>query len=142
MSCKLGNHIGTLKLRKKMGGVFCQLQCSACFRGVGKRIRLAMLADDGRSLGRWLTAVPGEGRGNSRTRKKQDFYRSKEWHAQRDRVLDRDDHTCRNCGDYANSVHHIRYAPILAETPDEDLVASCVPCNTGEAELRRGGMLR
>jgi len=135
-------HKGPIEQRLKPDGRSVQQQCLACCRGVGRRMHRGLIDNDGAGLRRWKVKRLGEGQGNSRRREYEAFLRSPEWRAQRQRVLDRDNHTCRNCGDPATQVHHTRYAKDLRDTPDEDLIAACGFCNEAEAELRRGGLLR
>ena len=143
--CPAGNHAGPIELRRKMDGVHAQQQCTACRAGVGKRIRIAMLADDGRSIGRWLTAVPGEGRHNSRRRNYEAFLRSPKWKQIRAEVLE--DLRRRqggpvpicegeDCVETAVSVHHEAYLPILADTPRSKLRGACMRCQLQERQER------
>lgn len=76
------------------------------------------------------------GRGNSRRRKLDAFYRSSAWRKQRERVLARDRYRCVDCGAPATCAAHRRYANPIESTPDRDVVASCDACNQAEREQR------
>jgi hypothetical protein len=144
--CPARAHAGPLELRRTADGRRVQQQCDACGRGVGPRIDLAMVEPESvRSIPRWRSAGHrlGEGRGNSKRRAYKRFLDSAAWRETRARILKRDNYRCRGlgCGEPATTVHHIRYAEILEETPDGDLCAACMRCNLQEAEFRHGGGL-
>ena len=60
-----------------------------------------------------------------------DYLETQEWKQQRNRVLNRDNHTCQICGksDGAMNVHHICYIHPLSEMNDRDLVTLCHDCH-------------
>lgn len=144
--CPARQHVGPLELRRMPDGKRAQQQCEACGRGVGPRIDLSTVEPDAaRSLARWRVPRLGSGGGNSKRREYKRFLDSAQWRETRARVLERDGYRCRglDCGAPATTVHHIRYAPILEQTPDSDLCAACISCNLREAEFRRsGGLVR
>lgn len=45
------------------------------------------------------------------------------------RIMSRDGWTCQYCGDHATEVDHIRPVAADGKDDDENLVASCTPCN-------------
>lgn len=60
----------------------------------------------------------------------QKYCASDEWKVIRDRVLERDSHTCQDCGKRAITVHHLSYRPeVMAGEDDSQLVSLCVPCH-------------
>lgn len=79
--------------------------------------------------------------GTARRRAYKAFLKSPEWRATRLRILERDGHRCQGegCGEPATTVNHKSYRPILAETPDSELEASCTRCNLAERERRIAG---
>ncbi len=58
------------------------------------------------------------------------YLASELWNTIRTRVLERDSHTCRDCGGHANTVHHESYAPEVMDGKDDSkLVSLCWPCH-------------
>lgn len=89
------------------------------------------------------------GRGNSKRRTLEAFYRSAAWRnpksGQRARVMARDGWLCQDCAARgirtpATDAAHIRYADPVERTPDSDVKASCSDCNQRERtdRIRRG----
>lgn len=60
-----------------------------------------------------------------------DYLKTKEWEKQRQRVLDRDKHTCQICGrkNGAMNVHHIFYQHPLECMDDRWLATLCPSCH-------------
>jgi len=56
------------------------------------------------------------------------YYSSPEWERTRQRIFERDSHTCQRCGSYAECVHHFLYERLGNEN-DLDLVSLCNPCH-------------
>ena len=103
------------------------------------------MSDDGMSLPNWLTARPGDGRGNSRKLSYKAFLKSPEWRKVRADVLA--DLARRQgvkvpicegegCEEQATTVHHEEYEKILANTPRKKLRGACVGCQLREREGR------
>ena len=85
------------------------------------------------------------GDGNSKRRKRDDFYGSKAWKSQSERVLRRDGRFCQYglapCVGKATVAHHEKYHPDgIENTPDEDIVALCKPCHDYHHERLRAGI--
>lgn len=129
-------HMGHLPVVRR-DGQRAQRQCTLCLRGVGRVVKREEF-----DPAAW-NALPGWERRkqpsqNSRARRYRDFLRSKEWREMRAMVLERAGGRCEgeNCGAPAETVHHVRYAKVLEETPMSDLRASCVRCNVNERQQR------
>ena len=57
------------------------------------------------------------------------------WAEIRTRVLERDKHTCQDCGGPANQVHHLSYSDaVMAGKDDSQLVSLCGDCH----QIRHG----
>lgn len=64
------------------------------------------------------------------------------WRQLRKRVLERDDHACRSCGDRATQVHHVSYArDVILGKNIEPLVSICRACHEA-VEFDRHGKKR
>jgi hypothetical protein len=139
--CTARNHRAELRRRDTRRA---QRQCRDCLRPVGKPIALEQLEPAARARLPLWQRRRGAKRGTRRARRYRAFLSSAAWRRQRLRVLERDGYRCRGlgCGQPATSVHHLRYAPVLAETPDADLAASCARCNETERERRVGSVRR
>jgi hypothetical protein len=144
--CPPRAHAGPLRMRRRDART-ARLQCDHCLGAVGRSIALAELPNGGeRHMERWRARLPlRPARGNSRRRAYRAFLLSAEWKRQRLRVLERDGWKCQghNCGADLRpparaTVHHRRYADVLANTPDSDLAASCNRCNLHERQARIG----
>lgn len=60
----------------------------------------------------------------------QKYLQSPIWKEIRARVLERDNHTCKDCGGPANQVHHESYAiEVKSGHDDSKLVSLCRPCH-------------
>lgn len=68
-------------------------------------------------------------------------YNSKQYKANRLRVLHRDDHTCYYCGNTANTADHIVPISKGGTHEEHNLVAACHACNSGKKD-RVGTFLR
>lgn len=67
--------------------------------------------------------------GNPDYKKKYNEYiNSGSWREKRDKIMLRDNYTCKECGGEANEVHHLTYDRLCNEL-DEDLVALCRACH-------------
>lgn len=68
----------------------------------------------------WNKAHPGARR----------VYQTLAWQRVRKVVLERDDHTCRRCGNPGNVVHHLKPARVSAEPYNPDLLVTvCRACS-------------
>lgn len=137
--CTLKQHVGPIVLRRR-DARRAQQQCDRCLRPVGLTIPLAEFTyAESTSLPFWQVD-PKKSR-NSKAVRYQRFLRSPEWAQLRAIVLERCRGICEgeNCGQPATTVHHKRYAKVLAETPLADLAGSCVRCNVNEREQRHAG---
>lgn len=58
------------------------------------------------------------------------------------RVLDRDKRTCAYCGEYANTIDHIKPKKLGGQNEWLNTVAACLPCNSkkGHKTLAESGM--
>lgn len=126
------------------GGSYFALQCPDCRQRVGPKIPADELGVHPKEVP-WAQRTPKKrgrtglgGNGNSKRRDFEARFRHASWRGLRDRVLDRDDHTCQSCGEAATEVHHVTYERFWYERL-EDLVASCRNCNLAEREQRIGG---
>jgi 5-methylcytosine-specific restriction endonuclease McrA len=68
------------------------------------------------------------------TQRQRKRLRDKEWEAKREEILERDNFECVNCGEYAETVHHIlgRKDPRLF-FDERFLCAVCGACHSDEA---------
>ena len=128
-------------------GVRFRQQCLDCLAGIGPKDTRPLDLPDEVDPGALLMAKVDHrkkgrtglgGRGNSRSRELQRFYRSPQWRGRggiRDRVLERDHNRCK-CGARAREVAHLFYRESVWDTRAEDCVASCGACNLEEKSLR------
>jgi 5-methylcytosine-specific restriction endonuclease McrA len=59
-----------------------------------------------------------------------EYLKSPLWKTIRKRILDRDLHLCRDCGEKAQHVHHLSYAAqVMSGEDDSKLISLCVPCH-------------
>ncbi len=119
----------------------CQLQCTSCLRGSGRRLHVQTLDSATREhLKLWA-----QKRGTARGRRYDAYLDSPEWRARRKKLFDERGKVCQNCGatefEEVMTLHHVLYEEILDETKDEDLRVWCLPCNVGEREARHAGFL-
>ena len=68
-------------------------------------------------------------------------YNSKQYKANRLRVLKRDDYTCYYCGNTANTADHIVPVSKGGTHEESNLIAACTRCNSGKKD-RVGVFLR
>lgn len=64
----------------------------------------------------------------------------RDWHIVRARILDRDQHTCQQCGDRADQVDHLD-DDTTGSVPDERLQSLCRPCHLRRT-AQQGGRAR
>lgn len=132
---------GEVRRFRYANGSYFALQCPDCLRAVGRKLEPDALGIHPREVKR---AEPKRGRtglggsGNSKRRNFEARFRQADWKRLRARVLDRDDFTCRSCGEAATEVHHRTYERFGNERL-EDLVASCAECNQAERQQRIAG---
>ncbi|MCR9093437.1 MAG: hypothetical protein NXI30_04415 [bacterium] len=123
------------------GGSYFALQCPDCLRRVGRKLEASELDVHPREI-RWAEKKRGKtglgGNGNSKRLNYEARFRQSDWKRLRARVLDRDDFTCRNCGEAADQVHHLTYERFWKERLS-DLAASCAECNQAERQQRIAG---
>ena len=129
-----------VELRKKPGvsGPVYVHQCQDCGKKVGPSIKPEKLSDP-RSVPFWNARLAKRPQPNSGTRELQRFYQSPEWRRLSRRVLERDNWTCRTCGEVANQAGHLHYDHPLGEERMEDLIAQCGECNQAEKQQRITG---
>lgn len=101
-------------------------QCVVCREAVGPALRGARL-DPSFSPRPWLRPFRSS-RGNSKKRKYKTYIRSSAWKTRRSATFCRDNWTCRLCGEPATEVHHLTYARLGRERP-EDLISVCEDCH-------------
>lgn len=126
---------------KLIGHSHFGVQCSDCLRRVGRKLEPDELGMHPKDVKRAEIKRGRTGLGGNGNSKRQDFekrFKDKSWRPLRARVLDRDDYTCRNCGEAATQAHHLTYERFWHERLD-DLAASCGPCNLAEREQRISG---
>ena len=56
------------------------------------------------------------------------YLNSEHWKVLRQKVLNRDDETCQDCGEYATDIHHLTYENVGNEAL-ADLVSLCRKCH-------------
>lgn len=67
-----------------------------------------------------------------------EYLNSSLWKTIRERVMDRDDWKCCDCGAKAQQVHHMSYAPdVMAGEDDSKLVSLCEPCHKARHPEKR-----
>lgn len=117
-------------------------QCQNCFKRVGRFLDSKRLADEGVDPAgvAWKKVKPSfRGPGNSKRRNYSAYIRSSAFRKLRERVLQRDNWTCRNCGEPATDAGHLNYDRFGEERLD-DLIAQCSECNQEERERRISGV--
>lgn len=131
------------------GAIRFRLQCLECLEGIGPKDTRPLDLPDNVDPGSLLMAKIDMGkkrgrtglggRGNSKRREFEDYYRSAAWRGRggiRDRVLIRDGNRCQDCGQRATEVAHIEYPADVWKTRPEHCKASCRECNQREREER------
>ena len=125
-----------IRKRRTLGGVPEFLnQCQACGAKVGKPIAPANISYPGNILW-WDVALEQRHKtkrpATKRAREYRDFMKGKSWKRLRKLVLDRDNYTCRRCGDQnTHHVHHRTYERFGQERL-EDLITLCQDCHGAE----------
>lgn len=140
-----GNRVEIRKFPRLGQPAGFRFQCLECCKPIGRWLDRRDLPDGAHpghvlmakidvKAKRGATGLGGDG--NSKRRAYQKFLRSAAWKRQRERVLARDNDTCRDCGGHATEGAHIRYADPIERTPDSWITASCKACNLGERTNR------
>lgn len=123
-----------IRRRKSLSGSVFQRQCAHCGAKVGSPIQLDRIERPG-EIPLWDLR---KGRRAQPTRRRRDYQKrflKADWKRLRARVLERDNWTCRTCGEPANEVGHLSYERFGAERM-EDLIAQCGECNQEERQKR------
>lgn len=131
MSC---THHGLVRHRKRaaMRGVVVQGQCGRCRRAVGPR---AIVDRNSQLAIRALPWLPKTNRPKTKLqRERAKAMKSKELVALKLRVLLRDSYTCRCCGRFGDTVHHLPGSYGM-ETED-NLITACTNCQLEEKSFR------
>ena len=114
------------RVRKGLRGLVTQEQCLDCLRPVGLPCPMGEYG-----LQQGLVYWKRRPHPTKRRRRYLERLRRPSWRKLRTEILIRDNWTCRMCGEAATEVHHLTYARLGREKP-EDLVASCFDCNQAE----------
>lgn len=123
--------------RRFLGNTVYQEQCLDCGARVGRPIPPESIGDPA-GVKWWDVKKAKRPQPGKRKRAYQQRLKAHSWKMLRRKVLERDNWSCRNCGEPATEVHHLNYERLGSELMS-DLAASCSDCNRAEREQRMLG---